>query len=174
MWLRVALVFLLALPWIAPIGAASLPTGLIAGDAARLDSVVITAGPGGTSAVEAGRPAIDLAQGSADGLAPGTLFTIGDRAAPADDHAFALDNRGDGPAQVSLSYAYRRDPPATAGLTFAVYDASGTALAYGEDAVALTLEPGSVAYVVVTVSTYGTTPADDLSGSLEFAVTRWD
>lgn len=166
MWIRVALVVLLALPWVAPAGAASAPTDRLLGDAVAMGPVEVTAGPGGSTAVRSGRPAIDLRQGSAGGLAPGTVVVIGDPDDPRRDHAFAVTNGGEAEFVVSLRYEYDRDPPGEAGVSFAAYDASGARLADGRESMAVTLAPGQTAYVTVTINTHGTTPQDDLSGSL--------
>lgn len=174
MWLRVALVLVLALPWFGPVGAASAPVDDVLGPSADLGSVVITAGASGTTSVESGQPAIDFRSGSAGGLPPGTVVDIGSADDPLADHAFALENRGDAAAQVALHYEYNRAPPTEAGVSFVAYDATGTRLAGGDGALSVALHPGQSAYVVVTVSTQGTTPQDDLSGSLAFRVTTRD
>lgn len=174
MWFRVALVVLLALPWVAPAGAASVPTDQLLGNSVEMGSVVITAGQGGSTAVQSGQPAIDLRRGSAGGLSPGMVAVIGDPDDPRNDHAFGLENEGDAPAEVSLRYKYDRAPPDGAGVSLAAYDSSGTRVAGGGASVAVTLEAGQTAYVVVTISTHGLTPQDDLSGSLEFTVVTPD
>lgn len=172
MWFRVGLVALLALPWIAPAGAAGAPTDLFSADSATLESVVITAGDGDATAIRAGAPAIDFAHNGAGGLAPGMTVVLGDPDRPAADHAFAVTNDGDAPVQVALHYRYDHAPPAAAGVALAAYDEHGTPMAgaSGAEAPAFTLAPGETGYIVVTVSTRGATPADDLSGTLEFTV----
>lgn len=171
MWIRVALVLLLGLPWLAPVGAASVPSDPSVGNSVDLGSVVITAGDSETTSVEAGQPAIDLTPGSASGLAPGMVLVIGDVDAPLADHAFALANRGEASAAVELRYEYNRPPSSEAGVSFAAYDATGTRLADGDETLSVELLPDESAYVVVTISTHGLSPRDDLSGSLEFTMT---
>lgn len=155
------------------VGAAGSEVVPLASSAASAGPVTITDGPSSWTGVDADGPTLDFDQHGAAGLATGMQVVIGDPAAPADDHAFALEHTGEEPAIVSVQYRYTDQPPSPAGVSFSVVRADGTVLAAGDGASmpAFTLGPGESAYVLVTIDTSGTTPSDDLSGTLTVAVT---
>lgn len=151
-------------------GAAGSSLGLGSDSSAQVDAVVVTAGETPLTSVEPGRPAIDFSQGAAHGIAPNSRVVIGDRERPWDDHAFALHNEGEELTQIAIRYSYNRQPSESAGVYFSVLGSDGLTLAEapGVEGAVFDLPAGETAYVVVVIDTTGTTPSDDLSGTIEF------
>lgn len=145
------------------------PTELGSPDGVTVGSLQLTAGDSPMTAVAAGSPAIDVSATGASGVTPGMRVVIGDRSAPASDHAFAISNQADAPTVVAVQYDYTEKPSAPAGVFLAIVDDTGTELAdtsHGQATV--TLDAGTTAYVIVTIDSTGTSPGDDLSGTLTF------
>lgn len=172
MWKTIVFAVLVALGTGA-VGSSATPVDIAGNDAVTAGPLEIAAGDDAMTSVQPGEPAIDLTATGAGGIAPGTTMVLGDVDDPASDHAFTITNPSDEAVAVRIEYDYAHEPPSTAGVSFSFVDAAGEPLPRTHDGSAwVEIAPGTTAYVIVTIDSSGTTPADDLSGSLTFGVSE--
>lgn len=177
MQLRVAVIVAAVIGASVLVGSAAFTSGTVertttvdvVGDGAALTGLA----PGDSGVVDYGsndQLAIDFGQvTNADGVNANATYTVGDDANANTTYAFNMTNNDDIDHSYTLSYVFDTAPASNSGVTFTVYDDTGTQIAEATDASdsnSFTLTSTETAYVVLTVDSTDSTTNDDLSGTL--------